>query len=198
MNRRLGILLIIATSCLTGVAALARAEVIDKIAAVVNGRIITLSDIRQEHAVQSVLGDPAETDEGLLKSMVDRALLEEEMAQYPSLDVSEDDVEDRMKEISDLHGVAPATIRTAIVQKLQRRKYLDIRYGQFIVVTAEEVEKEYETTFVPEARRRGVPVPDLKTIEENLRMILFEKKLSEEIELDLRDLHARGNVEIFF
>src|SRR6185436_15619908 len=105
---------------------------------------------------------------------------------------------DRMKEISDLRGVTPTAVRNAIVQKLQRRKYLDIRYRQFIVVTNEEVEKEYESTFVPEAQRRGIPVPELKTIEENLRMILFEKKLSEEMELDLRDLHTRGNVEIFY
>jgi len=174
------------------------AEVIDKVAAVVDGRIITLSDIRLEHEVQAVLGDPPETNEELLKSMIDRALMEEEMAQFPSLDVSDDEVDERMKTVTDFHGVDPSAVRSAIVRKIQRRRYLELRYQQFIVVSNEELEKEYETAFVPEAVKRGIPVPALKDIEENLRMILSEKKVSEEVEMSLRDLRARSNVESFY
>jgi parvulin-like peptidyl-prolyl isomerase len=198
MHRRIVILLLLAMLSSGRPESMARGEVIDKIAAVVNGRIITLSDMRLEHDIQQVLGDPPETNEELLKSMVDRALLEEEMSQFPSLDVSDDEVDDRMKEIPDLRGIAPSAVRNAIVHKLQRRKYLELRYRQFIVVSSEEIEQEYETAFVPEAKKRGIPVPDLKTIEENLRMILSEKKVSQEVEESLRDLHARGNVEVFF
>jgi len=198
MRRRIVILLMVVTICSGGRALFARAEVIDRIAAVVDGRIITLSDIRLEHELQLILGDPAETDEELLKSMIDRALLESEMAQFPSLEISDDEVDMRMKLISDLHGVAPSAVRNAIVHKLQRRKYLELRYRQFIVVTSEEVEKEYDTFFVPEAVRRGIAVPPLKTIEEDLRMIIFEKKVSQEVEESLQDLRVRSNVERFY
>jgi hypothetical protein len=198
MNRRLSILLLFAMFCWSRSASLLHAEVIDKIAAVVDGRIITLSDIRLELEVQAVLGDPSETNEELLKSMIDRALMEEEMAQFPSLDVSDDEVDERMKAITDFRGVAPSTVRTAIVRKIQRRKYLDLRYRQFVVVSSEEIEKEYETVFVPEAQKRGIAVPSLKDIEEELRMILFEKKVSQEVEISLRDLRARSNVENFY
>jgi hypothetical protein len=177
---------------------LLHAEVIDKIAAVVNGRIITLSDIRLEHEVQAVLGDPSEIDEELLKSMIDRALMEEDMAQFPSLEVSDEEVDERMKAITDFRGVDPSAIRNAIVRKIQRRRYLELRYQQFIVVSSEEIEKEYETTFFPEAVKRGVAVPELKDIEESLRMILFEKKVSQEVEISLRDLRVRSNVETFY
>jgi hypothetical protein len=183
--------------CWSRPASLLHAEVIDRIAAVVNGRIITLSDIRIEHEIQAVLGDPSETNEELLKSMIDRALMEEEMAQFPSLDVSDEEVDERMKAITDFHGVDPSAVRSAIVRKIQRRKYLELRYQQFIVVSNEEIEKEYETIFVPEAIKRGIPVPALKDIEGNLRMILTEKKVSEEVDLSLRDLRARSNVESF-
>ena len=192
MNRRLSILLLFAMFCWSRPGSLLHAEVIDKIAAVVDGRIITMSDIRLEHEVQAVLGDPSESDDELLKSMIDRALLEGEMAQFPSLDVSDDEVDERLMAISDLHGVAPSVIRNAIV-----RKYLDLRYRQFVVVSSEEIEKEYETTFVPDAVKRGIAVPDLKDIEENLRMILFETKVSQEVEISLRDLRERSNVEVF-
>jgi hypothetical protein len=66
------------------------------------------------------------------------------------------------------------------------------------VISSEEIEKEYETTFVPEAVKRGVAVPELKDIEESLRMILFEKKVSQEVDMSLRDLRARSNVETFY
>ena len=198
MKRKSATLLLVAMCCFSGNWFNARAEVIDRIVAVVDGRIITLSDIRLEHEIQLVLGDPAETDEDLLKSMIDRTLLEEEMAQFPSLDVDEDEVDERMKDISDLRGVARAAIQNAITRKIQRRKYLDLRYRQFIVVTSEEIEKEYETAFVPEAVRRGIVVPELKAIEGDLRMILFEKKLSQELEESLRDLRVRNNVERFY
>jgi hypothetical protein len=198
MSRKRVILLLLAMCFLTRTWSGARAEVIDRIAAVVDGNIITLSDIRLEREIQLVLGDPVETDENLLKSMIDRALLEEEMAQFPSLDVDDGEVDDRMREISDFRGVAPPAIRNAIIRKIQRRRYLELRYRQFIVVSSEEIEKEYETVFIPEAVKRGVTVPELKAIEGNLRMILFEKKLSQELEASLRDLRVRSNVERFY
>jgi hypothetical protein len=197
MNRRLSILLLVTMFCWSRPVSLLHAEVIDKIAAIVDGRIITLSDIRLEHEIQVVLGDPAETNEELLKSMIDRALMEEEMAQFPSLEVSDDEVDERMKAITDFHGVDPSAVRNAIVSKIQRRRYLELRYQQSIVVTNEEVEKEYETDFVPEAVKRGVRVPELKDIEQVIRMILVEKKVSQEVEMSLRDLRARSNVETF-
>ncbi|HET9131779.1 MAG TPA: hypothetical protein VFO86_12560 [Terriglobia bacterium] len=198
MKRRLTILLLLAMFCWSRPVSLLHAEVIDKVVAVVDGKIITLSDMRLEHEVQAILGDPSETNEELLKSMIDRALMEEEMAQFPSLDVSDDELDERMNAITDFHGVDPSAVRSAIVRKIQRRKYLELRYRQFIVVSSEEIEKEYETTFVPEAVKRGIAVPQLKDIEENLRMILFEKKVSEEVEASLRDLRARSNVESFY
>jgi len=198
MNRRLSILLLFPMFCWSRPLSLLHAEVIDKIAAVVDGRIITLSDIRLEHEVQAVLGDPSETDEELLKSMIDRALMEEEMAQFPSLDVSDDEVDERMKAITDFRGIDPSEVRNAIVRKIQRRRYLELRYQQFIVVSSEEIEKEYETTFVPEAVKRGIAVPELKDVEDSLRMILFEKKVSQEVETSLRDQRARSNVESFY
>jgi hypothetical protein len=197
MNRRISILLLLAMFCWSRPRSLLHAEVIDKIAAVVDGRIITLSDIRLEHEIRAVLGDPSESDEALLKSMIDRALMEEEMAQFPSLEVPDEEVDERMTSITDFRGVDISAIRNAIVGKIQRRRYLELRYQQFIVVSSEEIEKEYETIFVPEAVKRGVAIPELKEIEESLRMILFEKKVSQEVEMSLRDLRARSNVETF-
>jgi hypothetical protein len=129
--------------------------------------------------------------------MIDRTLMQGEMAQFPSLEVSDDEIDERFKAIPDLKGVAPADIRNAIVRKIQRRRYLELRFGQFVVVTNDEIEKEYETIFVPEAKKRGIAVPDLKAVEGEIRMILIEKKMSEEVETSLKALRERSNYEVF-
>jgi parvulin-like peptidyl-prolyl isomerase len=175
----------------------AQAEIIDRIAAVVDGRIITLSDIRKEHQIGAVLGDPVESDEVQLKSLIDRALLEKEMVQFPGLDVSESEIDERMKSIQDLHGVALSDIRDAISQRIQRDRYKRQRYRQFIVVSNEDIRIEYESVFVPEAKRRGIDVPDLSQVQNEIQEILFESKVSEEIETSLISLRARSNIEVF-
>jgi len=174
-----------------------QAEVIDKIAAVVDGRIITLSDIRKEHQIAAVLGDPIQTDESQLKSMIDRALLEKEMIQVPGLDVPEDEIDERMKSIKDLHGIAVEDIRNAVSQRIQRDRYKRQRYRQFIVVSNEDIRVEYETVFVPEARKRGIEVPDLSQVQNEIQEILFEAKVAEEIESSLKSLRDRSDIEIF-
>jgi len=176
---------------------IAQAEIIDRIAAAVDGRIITLSDIRKEHQIGAALGDPVETDELLLKSLIDRALLEKEMVQFPGLDVAESEIDERMKSIQDLRGVSVSDIRNAIFQRIQRDRYKRQRYRQFIVVSNEEIRIEYETVFVPEAKRRGIDVPDLSQVQDEIQEILFESKVADEIETSLISLRARSNVEVF-
>jgi hypothetical protein len=174
-----------------------QAEIIDRIAAVVDGRIITLSDIRKEHQIGAALGDPVDTDEVQLKSLIDRALLEKEMMQFPGLDVSESEIDERMKSIQDLRGVPVSDIRNAIFQRIQRDRYKRQRYRQFIVVSNEEIRIEYESVFVPEAKRRGIDIPDLSQVRDEIQEILFESKVADEIETSLISLRVRSNVEVF-
>jgi parvulin-like peptidyl-prolyl isomerase len=173
-------------------------EIVDKIVAVVNGRIITLSDIRKEHQIQLALDDPAETDDEVLHSLIDRYLLEEEMSQYPGLDVSDDELDPLMKGIIDTHGLSLKDIREANIRKIQRQKYLYSRFGQFIVISNEEIEKFYNDQFVPEAKRRGVTPPELSQVTMQIRQNLLQEKLSQELEDSLKDLRTRSttNIEI--
>lgn len=173
------------------------AEILDRIAAVVNGHVITLSDIRRERAILPVLGDPVGSDEEILKSLVDRFLLEEQIAQFPGLEISDEEINSRMSAIGDLHAVSPAEVKTAVANKIQRRRYFDLRYRQFILVSGEEIGNYYETRFVPEVRKRGMPVPDLDQVLDSIRENVFEEKLSEEVEKALKALRSRSNIEIF-
>jgi parvulin-like peptidyl-prolyl isomerase len=196
MRRRIAVFFLFTVLSVTRLSSVAGAETIDRIMAVVNGRIITLSDLRKEREIMAVLGDPAGTDDELVKTLVDRFLLEEQIAQFPGLDVSDDEVTERVKMITDLHGLDAAEIRDAIALKIQRRKYFDLRYRQFVLVSNEEIRNYYETVFTLEARKQGVAIPELGQIENEIRENVFEEKLSREVESSLESLRSRSNVEI--
>jgi len=174
----------------------ANGEIVDKIVAVVNGKIITLSDIRKEHEIQLAIGGKAETDKETLNSLIDQSLLEEDMSQYPGLGVTDDEIEMEMKLVSDTHGVALSEIRAANVRKLQRKKYLYLRFGQFIVVSNEEIESFYNNEFVPEVKRQGLMPPELKLVEMQIRQNLSDQKLSQELEDSLMELRTRSTTSI--
>src|SRR5437773_9063804 len=57
-----------------------RAEVIDRIVAVVDGHIITASDMRQQREIRGTLGDkPIEDEAALLQHVIDDYLIETNM-----------------------------------------------------------------------------------------------------------------------
>ena len=65
---------------------------LDKIVAVVDGRIITLSDVRQESAVRSVLGETTIEDDALVQQIIEGYLIESQLAGFPGIDVTDEEV----------------------------------------------------------------------------------------------------------
>ncbi len=69
-----------------------RAEVIDRIVAVVDGHIITASDMRQQREIRGTLGDkPIEDEAALLQHVIDDYLIETNMTDVTA-DVTDEDI----------------------------------------------------------------------------------------------------------
>ena len=197
MSRKVVFSLMFAFMACATFAAAVHGEVVDKIVAVVDGRIITLSDVRKQHQIDLALQYPGETDEEALNSLIDRYLLEEEMAQYPGSDVTDKEVEDEMSAVTDNHGLSVMDIRAAIISRIQRRNYLTRRYSQFIVISDEEIETYYNNEFVPEAKKRGVTPPPLsQTVTMDIRQNLMVEKLKKELDDSLKELRSRSTTSI--
>lgn len=174
-----------------------RGEIVDKIAAVVDGRIITLSDIRKEHQIESAFDVPAQTDEETLNSLIDQHLMEEDMSQYPGLDVTDDEVDDYIKKtITDKHGLSDSDLRAAVVRKIQRANYVYQRFGQFIVVSNEEIEAYYKDNLVPEMKQRGLMPPELSQVSMDIQKHLREMKMIQENDDSLKEVRNRSTTRI--
>jgi hypothetical protein len=177
---------------------LASAEIIDKMVAVVEGHIITLSDIRQEREIRRLLEEkPPESDIELLHDMVDKYLIERQSTNFPGVDVTDEEIDAQLRN-GVIQGQTPSpAIRAAIASRIRMQKYLDLRFRQFIRPTDEEIRKYYNEVFLPAAKKGSDPIPPLSEISEAIRNNVILEQLNREVTDSLEAVRMRSSIEYF-
>src|SRR5436309_16106311 len=91
-----------------------RAEVIDRIVAVVDGHIITASDMRQRREIRGTLGDkPIEDEAALLQHVIDDYLIETNMTDVTA-DVTDGEVEAEIQKFGHGSDLLLAKVREGV------------------------------------------------------------------------------------
>ena len=192
MRRTLPLLLFLVLT-----AVVAGAEIIDRILAVVNNHVITLSDVRRAERVRTVLKYPAIDQKQLVRELVDAALIEEQIAQFFGIDVTEAEVDEVMKDVPDLRGVPVDIVRDAVRSRLRADEFFELRFRQFLRATDAEVADYYNKVFVPAAQQKGGPVPTLAQVTDMIRDSVLQEKAAHEVESWLETIKRRSDIEIF-
>jgi hypothetical protein len=171
-------------------------EVIDKIVTVVNDKfIITLSDIQKEKAIQLALGTDLGNDDEVASALVEKYLVEDQMAQYMPIEIPEERIQERLQAIKDPHGVSPEELRQAVISKLRRSEFTIQRFGPFIQVSDEELRKYYDEVYVPALRREGQPIPGLEQATDTVRQLVVARRIGDELDTWMSDMLRRTKVE---
>ena len=177
------------------------AEVIDRIVAVVDGRLITLSDLRQEREVRSLLGEkPIADDVSLAKELVDEYLIDQQIIEYPNVDVSEQEVQEELAKLGRGNGVSTSRLSNTVRRRIRVQKFFDMKFRQAIRPTDEAVRKYYEEIFVPEAKKRGLPsIPPLTDPQmlAAVRQNVIQETLDHEVDVWLEAIRRKSNLEVF-
>jgi len=139
------------------------AEVVDRIVAVVEGHIITLSDIRQEREIRTRLGEkPSDDDKVIAKELADKHLIERQIADYPNVDVSDAEVDAELRRFTTGQQSPSTAVRNAVRLRIRIQKFFDLKFGASIRPTDEQIRQYYADVFVPAAKARGLdPVPPI-------------------------------------
>jgi hypothetical protein len=196
-----------------------KAEVIDRLMAVVNRQIITLGDVEQEVRMQEI--DPSSgdlagasssqrqsvTQESVVQRLIEQTLVREQIQQFPGLEIDDEQVESQVAAIANKLGGAKkaaelkidmAALRDRLRWQLQVMKFIDYRFRQFVVVDTKEIEAYYREQFLPELqKRKAVPAPELAEVEEGIRKILTEEKLNIQVDEWLASLRKDARIEVF-
>jgi hypothetical protein len=133
----------------------------------------------------------------LVRELVDSELIEEQIAQFFGVDVTEAEIDEVMKDLPDLGGVPLGIVRDAVRLRLRADEFFELRFRQFLRPTDAEVSEYYTKIFVPAAQKKGGPVPPLEQVTDMIRDNVIQEKTAHEVESWLAAIRRRSDIEIF-
>jgi len=166
----------------------ARAEVVERIVAVVDERPLLLSDLRALMAVRGL------ADAEALEAAIDERLMHLEAARLPQADVSPEEEDRALALLLETRpllrpGVPEPDLRRLLRRQLAILKYVEFRFRPQVRVGDDEVRKAWEE------EQAGNPAgPALEDAQEEIRTRLERRALDERIETWVRELRARADV----
>lgn len=194
-------------------------EIVDKTVATVGDgvrtELITYSDLLWQLALQpgTQLTPPRSEDlNRALRTLIDQRLFALEAGRLPRMTPDDKEIaakinetlkhftppavfEERLKQVG-FDSIKDENFERIIAQRVAIEKYIDFRFGSFVVVTADEEARYYREQFLPDFRRRnpGLLMPTLDEKRAEIRQTLTRQKVAAAIERFLDE--AKRRVEI--
>ena len=201
------------------VAAAGAQVVVDRMVAVVNRRVILESELEQVARVEELLqGKPASSAkptaqelEGVLERLIDRSLLEQQIAQSAPLDPSAEELAAQIKEIREKipgaetdqgwksiltsYGLTQTDVEIHVISEFRVLRYVDLHFRGLVRVDRAEIQTYYLETFLPALERKGAPVPPLAEVSDKIEKILAEQRMDEMLNDWLQTLRSQAHIE---
>jgi hypothetical protein len=199
---------------------LARAqEVVDRMVAVVNKRVILESELDQARRIELLLQGKPLTNEtpstqemqALLDRLIDRSLLDQQIADPAILDPTPAELAERLKELrgqipdaaSDegwkkllaAYGLEQIDIEKHLISEFRVLRFLDLRFRKLVQVDKAEIAAYYQQKLLPELLRRGASAPPLEEVSSKIEDILVEQRMDEMLNELLQTLRTQAHIE---
>jgi hypothetical protein len=188
----------------------------DRIVAVVDGDPILQSDVDRAMALAGIAGangtgGEREQRRKVLDGLVEERLRIHEVERYGFEQVpvemiakqveairarfgSEEELRRRLRAL----GMTMEGLEQLVAQQLQVLVYVDELLGARVFVGLEEIEAHYQRTLVPQLRADGKPAPPLDDVREQIREVLRQQRLNEELLRWTAELRRRADVQDYF
>jgi peptidyl-prolyl cis-trans isomerase SurA len=193
-------------------------EVIDRIVATVNGRIILQSDWDEALSYEALLSGRALsffTDEdrrAVLDRLIDQELLAEQMKSASFKHASEEDAAAEIAEARKLHpeaataegwqallaryGITEKSLTDHVEQQIDLMRLVDAHLRPAVQIDSKSIEAYYRDKFVPQLRQSGSGDVPLADVSGQIREILTQEKVSELMASWLQSLRAESKVTL--
>jgi peptidyl-prolyl cis-trans isomerase SurA len=186
----------------------------DRVLAVVDEDPVLASDVERVIKLGLQPPNPGETDaqyrKRVLNALVEERLRFHEIDRYGLEQVPVDDIEKAVakiragfkdeasfqKAIKEV-GLTPKGLRQLMARQLLVLTYVDERLGPRVFVTFDDINKYYRTVLTPEMQKKGQPVPPLEDVREDIREVLKQQKLTQELQTWTEELRAKADVVIY-
>lgn len=191
------------------------AKLQDRIVAVVNEDPVLESEI--DRAIILGLQQPREGENErafrrrVLDSLIDDRLRLHEIDRFGFTQVAVEEVDRSMAEIRSRFateeeyqaalkqaGISQRALRQLAARQLMTLTYVEERLGPRVFVSLEDINDYYSTKLAAEMQRRGQPLPPIEEVREDIRVVLREQRLTEEIQRWTRTLRNTSDVNVYF
>jgi hypothetical protein len=187
---------------------------IDRIAAVVDRQVITVSEVSQMVQLRFFPRTANTSDDDyrhdVLEALIAQALRYRDVERYGAADIPKDSIEARLREIA-ARFASPAEfaaamqnaelteeeVRALVKRQLQVEAYIQERFAPLIFVSNDEIASYYNGPWSAQRRLRGLAVPPLNDVREEIRALLRSDRLQSEVEQWTARLRARANVDVY-
>jgi hypothetical protein len=206
---QLVLLLLIGVSC--------SAQVVDRMIAVVNKRVILESELDQNARVEFLMaGKPLEQltqgeKDAVLDRLIDRSLLEQQIARTEMVEPAPEELAARLAEVRKqlpgaqtdegwrkvLHDyeLSQQDIEENLKSQIRILRFVDMRFRGLVRVEATDVEAYYRDKLVPQLRAEGASEPPLAQVSAKIENILVEQGIDQMLERWLETLRGQAHIE---
>jgi hypothetical protein len=189
------------------------AVTVDRIAATVDRQVLTVSEIKQMVEIRFFARTAEDDDDHrrtVLDALIAQALRFRDVERFGAQDISADVIEARLVEIQRrfpteaefLAAVARAEltldeVRALVKRQLQVEAYIQERFAPLVFVSNEEIDTYYRGPWTQQRRERGLSVPPLASVQDEIRAAVRGSRLEEEIGKWTAQLRERADVDVY-
>ena len=201
------------------IATLAPAQVIDRIVATVNNRVVTQSDweerARFDAFLEGRLPESAQATAEILDRLIDMAMVHEQLEVLQYTRNSPEEIAAQTMEIRKQLGVkndaewrarlksyrlSEDAFRRNLADQLDMLRFLDVRFRPSVQIAPREVEEYFFRNLIPDLSAKGTPaekLPKLKDVEEQIEKLLTERRLNDLFNSWLQSLRKQAKIQRF-
>jgi len=187
---------------------------IDRISAVIDRQVITLSEVNQMVAIRFFPRVSGRSDDDyrhdVLEALIAQSLRYRDVERFGAQDIPKDSIEARLTEISSRFK-SPAELAAAVAsvelsmdevralvkRQLQVEAYIQERFSPLVFIPNEEIETYYRGPWSEQRRARGLAITPLDQVRDEIRTLLKSERLQTEIDKWTAQLRARANVDVY-
>lgn len=194
--------------------ALAAATTVDRIAALVDRQVLTVTEVSQMVELRFFPRKAKQSEDeyrrDVLDSLIAQALRYRDVERFGAQEISKDAIEARLHDIAarfpspaDFEAAAARTeltldeIRGLVNRQLQVEAYIQERFSPLVFVSTDEIEAYYRGAWSAQRRERGLSIPPLIEVVDEIRQLLKASRLQTEIQKWTDQLRSRANVDIY-
>ena len=189
-------------------------EVVDQVAALVEGEVITLSEVQQlvQYKGWQISKEPDERRNlylTVLDQIIDQKLISSEAQQTPGIQISQDDVDqqlqayrrrfsskDQFQQKLESMEMTESTLQDLIRRELTVWRFVQTRFEPFTIVMPPQIQEYYDEILAPELARTGAPLPALELVREQIREILILEKTNQEMDRWVKNMREKAQVNV--